>query len=327
MKLLLVLLIISISFIYTSKYHSHSYMKSYSLSNIDKSAKPAAKKHVVAGRKKNSAKKSKKAKKSKPKHKIKVIPFGPAAKTVNHNINSLGERANKNVASITFPFKVRRCDQIILFPAEYINDEDDYRVRRPGFVAITAHYTSLFAGEDGQKLISQVLTSLSRAKPNLIKGARGCIKVHGGVRQKSLNICTSSKKDANNILKVYNAFERCRLGDNLVPISPALLKKLMKLCGITRAALKGKGSKAAIEKLRKAVSSSTNHSDGEDHHSKGISNKATEAAKKKLLKRFMKGKKKKPKFFVPSKFNNPWEKERRSYVRYSNVKVPGTRRR
>ena len=266
---------------------------------------------------------------------IKTIPYGPRAKVATPKINSLGKKVNRNVALKDFPFKVSRCDQIILFPATYINDEDDFRVRNEGYVAITAHYTNLFNDKDGQKLISQVVSTQMRGEPNNLQGARGCIRVHGGKRQKNLNICTNSMNDANNLLDVYRDFARCRYGDNLAPIPAKVLKELMKLCGVSRVTLTGNDAAERMDKLQAMVATRNNRmlSDkAKDMLGKGNKldkkkNQLSEAEKRSMLAKFMKNKKKKgPDYFIPSSSGNRWEKDRRSYVQYSRLRVPGSRR-
>jgi len=263
---------------------------------------------------------------AKPPKPIKTIPFGPAAKNVNNNINSLGEIVDKNVALYKFPFKITRCDQIVLFPANYINDEDDYRVRKPGFVAITAHYTNLFNAQDGQKLIEHILTSSMRGEPSYVQGARGCVRIYGGVRQKNINICTSSMKYAYNILEVYEDFARCRLGDNLSPIPPEVLRQLMLKCGISKVTIEGKGGAEAMNKLVQEVNSRNNRILSGETSKDSLAKQKADQAKRLLLQKFLKKKKKQPDFFLPSETNNAWETDRRRYVQYSRLKVPGTRR-
>jgi hypothetical protein len=285
MKLIFILvLLISATYILSSTHLNKPEKKS--------KTSPVAKKHTPKA----------KVKAKRAENPIKTIPFGPAATKVHSNLNSLGQTVKKSVALNKFPFKITRCDQIVLFPATYINDEDDFRVRRKGFVAITAHYTNLFADEDGQRLIQQTVSSTMRSQPHDLKGARGCIRIPGGLRQKNLNICATSVGNARNLLNVYSDFSRCRIGDNLAPVKAAVLKKLMKSCGINRASLSGAGSDKAMGKLKSALGGKN----------------ARKLAKSK--------KKKDPNVFLPINSNNPWEKDRKSYVQYSKLKVPGTRR-
>jgi len=261
---------------------------------------------------------------------ILTIPFGPKAKLVNDRINSLGERVNKHVVFPGFPFRVKRCDQIVLFPATYINDEDDFRERNEGYVAITAHYTNLFADKDGQKLIQQNISTQTKRLPKLLSGARGCIRVYGGIRQKNLNICTKSKNNANNLLEVYSDFARCRLGDNLSPIPADTLKELMKLCGVSRVSLEGPNAAAAMDKLEKMVDERNKRMVSGQTKFPDVGkgkNKLSPSQKAEFEKRLMKKKKLNgPDFFIP-KGNNAWERDRRNYVHYTKLRVPGSRRR
>ena len=255
---------------------------------------------------------------------VKVIPFGPPAKYVDPVINSIGEIVSKNVTLNAFPFTVTRCDQIVLFPCQYINDEDDYRVRRNGYVSITAHYTNLYAAQDGQKLIQQVLATAMTNVPSLLQGARGCVRVTGDVTQKNLNICLDSLTNVKNILGVYNAFSRCRMGDPLTEWDPDMIRELLKLCGI---------SKSKIQKTRN--DEAKNQKDAEN----GVTTKTTvkvvngkivdpkDQDKKNKKSPHSKSVKKKdePKFFLPSDIDNEWEEDRLKYFQPSKLRVPGSR--
>lgn len=272
-----------------------------------------------------------------PQTPVKTIPFGKPATTINEGINSVGEIVSENVALNSFPFTITRCDQIVLFPCTYINDEDDYRVRRKGFAVVTAHYTNLFADEDGQKLIQQVISSTAKGEPHNLKGARGCVRVPGDNFQKNLNICTPSMNTAKNLLEVYEQFARCRYGDNLAPIPAEMLQELLKMCDINRVTISGPGAARAMDKLSEEIDNRNNRLlDQYQDKVHGINRKKgddangkmTEAMKKRLLKKFLLKHKKQPEeFFLPTLRDNPWEEDRRKYVQYHRVKVPGSRRR
>ncbi len=269
--------------------------------------------------------------------KIKTIPFSSPASKVNRNINSIGEPVLKSVALSSFPFHVTRCDQLVLFPCNYINDEDDYRVRRKGFVAITAHYTNLFeGGKDGQKLIQQIISSSMPSDPIHITGARGCIRVHGGAKQRNIDVCVPSLGYAQNLINVYETFARCRVGDNLAPIPPWLLKQLLQMCHIDRAVLSGpvpanlQAMSKLASKMEKKNKKSTKSEAYKLLHRGGAppkKKKMSATDRKKWMKWYLKHKKKKPTYHLPSMWNNQWEQDRRRYVPYQKIKVPGTRRR
>ena len=202
--------------------------------------------------------------------------------------NSIGLKVDKSMVLQSFPFKVTRCDQIVLFKAKYISDMGDYRFRKDGFFTITAYYVNQFLNKDAKKLDESILLTESKRIPQHLKGARGCIYVDGGPHRNDIAMCLGSKAKAQNILNVLNDFERCRLGDNLQPIPKEVLRKLIRTClkGKLKAG-KGKGVKGA-SKLKKG-----------------------------------KGKKK---LSVKIDSQNPWRDNRKKYFHPLKLKVPGTRR-
>jgi len=170
-----------------------------------------------------------------------------------------------------------------------------------------------------------------KSEPFNLTGARGCVRVPGNSKQKNLNICTLSLSFAKNLLNVYVDFARCRIGDNLQPIPPELLRELMRLCGISRATLTSDsaGSMKKMEAALKAKSDSDSKASKLLNRGQGGEEKKEDDAetKKNLIKNILNKKKKKsPDFFVPSEVNNPWEKDRKRYVQYAKLKVPGSRR-
>lgn len=242
-------------------------------------------------------------------HGVKTIPFGPTANDTG-SLNSVGEIVKDNVTLTQFPFTISRCDQIVLFPCAYINDVHDYRVRQPGFVALTAHYTNLYADKDGQKLIQQVLNSQISLLPQLIEGAEGCVKIGGDRGQKTMFICVDGRTNALNILEVFKQFSRCRLGDNLQPIPESQLKSIMKLCNVDK------------EKLMSAPGETINLQSGKLSNSHLLTPKVNQDELQNIIKNKRK-KAKAPKFDFPSEKGNRWEKNRLEYFQPGPLLVPG----
>ena len=145
--------------------------------------------------------------------------------------NSIGLKVDKSMVLDSFPFKVTRCDQIVMFPAKYISDMGDYRFRKDGFFSLTAYYVNQFREKDAKKLDESILLTESKNVALHLKGARGCIYIDGGKFRNDIAICLANKVQAQNILNVMNEFERCRLGDNLQPIPIDLIRKLIRACG------------------------------------------------------------------------------------------------
>jgi len=216
---------------------------------------------------------------------------GKGAKGKFHN--SLGLKVDKSMVLEKFPFKVKRCDQMVYFKAKYISDMGDYRFRKDGFFSITAYYVNQFMDKDATKLDESILLTESKTMPQHLKGARGCVYVDGGKFRNDIAICLKDKAQAKNVLAVLNDFRRCRMGDNLQPIPLAIIRKLIRMCG--------KGGKLVDPKsLKKAA--------------KAAGKKGTKNAGKKAKK----GKK--------VKASNPWSANRKKYFHPLKLKVPGSRR-
>lgn len=163
------------------------------------------------------------------------IAYEEAARLQSTLTNSIGETGVLPTDKINlnnFPFVLSRCDQVVHFPVEYINNEDDYRVRHRGFVTITAHFTNLFNEHDAQKLIQSTTHSRMVSSPCHLKGARGCIRVpkDSHYRLHNIDICVDSMTNAKNLLFVYRDFNRCRIGDSLLPIPVQLINSMEELC-------------------------------------------------------------------------------------------------
>jgi hypothetical protein len=159
--------------------------------------------------------------------------------------NSLGYKMRKNSILTDFPMKVKSCDQIAFFPAEYITDLDDVRLRKNGYFAVNAHSVSIYDEKDSNKLIHHVLWSNSKKKPSHLNGAKGCILIDSASPNADISICFNSKDKAKNILNVIKDFYKCRMGDNLQPIPLDLIRQLLQLCGANGKIISGnKGQKA-----------------------------------------------------------------------------------
>jgi len=185
---------------------------------------------------------------------------------------------------------ISRCDQLVLFKAKYISDMGDYRFRKDGFFTISAYYVNQFRDKDAKQLDQSVLLTESTRFPSYLRGARGCIIVSGGKHRHDIGICLANKKQAKNILYVLEEFRKCRMGDDLKPIDPNLIRQLIKACG-------GKKGKFINPfKLAKEL--------------KAGKKKKTGAKKTKKLRKFS---------------NNPWENDRRNHFHPGKVKVPGTK--
>lgn len=166
------------------------------------------------------------------------------ATNTNDGIDGLGtsvmekgvkDAATKNSLVITKPpFKVTECNQILMFDAEYIVDLRDYRIRKPAFFSINVLNAFVFEKKDATKLIHSSSFTQSKRLTGPLKGARGCIAIDGGKVNSDITICFKNEKDTDDLLRAIRSFSKCRMGDNLVPISPEKIKKIAQACGAVK---------------------------------------------------------------------------------------------
>jgi hypothetical protein len=167
---------------------------------------------------------------------------GPADKMLPLR-NAVGRKMKKNTILTKIPMKVKRCDQIAFFPAKYITDFADYRLRKPGYFAMNAHSVSIYKDKDANNLIHQVLWANVKKKPNHLDGGKGCITIDSGAPHADISICFDSKAEAKNLLKAIGSFYKCRGGDNLQPVPKDLVRKLLQICGKNGKIISGKKHK------------------------------------------------------------------------------------
>lgn len=128
------------------------------------------------------------------------------------------------------PFKIRSCNQIIATNAEYIEDLRDYRKRKEAFYVITVFSVYIFKAKDASKLIHSSHFTQTERLTQPLKGARGCLVIDGGKVNADITICFSNEADTQALLDAIKNFGKCRMGDNLVPISEETIKKLAAAC-------------------------------------------------------------------------------------------------
>jgi len=162
------------------------------------------------------------------------------ADKVDDNIDGIGSNtknstngskpSNTPLIITASPFKVKECNQILMFDAEYIEDLRDYRKRKPAFFTINVLSVHMFKTRDANNLIHSVNFPTIKRDVEPLKGAKGCLSVEGGDSSADLTICFKSDADSENLLNAIKNFKKCRQGENLVEVSEETLKALNKQC-------------------------------------------------------------------------------------------------
>lgn len=127
------------------------------------------------------------------------------------SLNSLGQKVEGRTSLESFPYNVTRCDQIVIVKGDFMPDLGNYSLRKEGLFVFTAHHANLFSARDPSKLIQSILLSETNSFPSPIRGARGCLSIDAGVKNK-MTLCVGTVRKLENLIEVMNKFSDCRGG-------------------------------------------------------------------------------------------------------------------
>lgn len=166
--------------------------------------------------------------------------------------NSFGKIIKEKSIIKEKPWKVTRCDQIVVTKRKMIPDHEDLTNRKSVVITITAYYINLFAENNPDKLLQSLLFSDSKKTPKMQRGARGCIRIDGGKNHHSMIICGDNKKEGRYLLSVINFFAECRASlKKPVKADFTKYKKLMRACGVNSGFKDPKVIKKRIKMIKK----------------------------------------------------------------------------
>lgn len=192
--------------------------------------------------------KKKKGKAKKKKEKVKIPEE-----------NTFGKMVKAHTVLKSPPWNVERCDQIVEAKRKMIPDHEDFTKRREVLITITAYYINLFSVENPDKLLHSILFTDSKRFPMLQRGARGCVRVHGG-HVHSIIICGNNEKEGKYLHKAIMKFYDCRAGFKKPPKkTKEKFKNVMRACGLNSGFKDPKAIKRRIKQLKKKAKKGANH--------------------------------------------------------------------
>jgi len=150
------------------------------------------------------------------------------------------------------PWNVERCDQIVIAKRKMIPDHEDFTKRRDIVITITAYYINLFSAENPDKMLHSILFTDSKQLPQMQRGARGCVRVHGGGHVHSIIICGKNEKEGKYLLKAIMKFYDCRAGfKKPKKATKENFKNVMRACGLNAGFKDPKAIKKRIAELKR----------------------------------------------------------------------------
>lgn len=134
------------------------------------------------------------------------------------------------------PYKVERCDQVLLLKGKRLN-LTDYCVKSEGFMTLSIYMANLFESEDSNKLVESIPMDQITTVPTGLSGTLTCLKFSG--KTKSFGFCYETVDILKQVIEAFEYFHRCRT--NGIPDVPNVLKILLEACDVNKIDFSEKG--------------------------------------------------------------------------------------
>jgi hypothetical protein len=125
------------------------------------------------------------------------------------------------------PYKVKRCDQILLLPGKKL-DMKDYCIKEDAFMTMSIYMVNFFLKKNPDKLLESFPMDQITTAPSQLPGAPGCTMWI--TKYRSFPYCYASEEILEQVIQAYYDFMNCRKG----PQGPRVAGALLKACDISK---------------------------------------------------------------------------------------------
>jgi hypothetical protein len=125
------------------------------------------------------------------------------------------------------PYKVERCDQVLLLKGKRLN-LTDYCQKTEGFMTLSIYMANLFETEKSDRLIESLPLDQITTIPSLLTGTTSCLQF--STKTKNFGFCYDTADILKQVIKAYEYFRKCRKGNPDLPF----LNMLLEACDISK---------------------------------------------------------------------------------------------
>jgi energy-converting hydrogenase A subunit M len=129
------------------------------------------------------------------------------------NLNSFGKRVKANTIINSYPFKLERCDQVVMIKGEYIKFGKEYLCLKKGLFLITSQAINIFEDESPDSLKDSLDLSDLYACSSKLRPSEKCLDLTTKYNQR-MTICSEFIDRINEVLM---DFSECRKGNPIKP--------------------------------------------------------------------------------------------------------------
>jgi hypothetical protein len=131
-----------------------------------------------------------------------------------HYLNSLGNRVPAKTLVNTYPYKLERCDQIVIINGEFIRFGKEYICLKQGVFVFTSQAINVFKSESPESLAESMdLSDIHDCSYNL-RPLDKCLDITSKTQEK-MTLCSEYIGKVYDLLK---DFSECRKGNPIKPI-------------------------------------------------------------------------------------------------------------
>jgi hypothetical protein len=122
--------------------------------------------------------------------------------------NALGYVGFTNWSINTPPYKIERCDQILLIHGKKLVVDDFCEKREDAFMTMSIYMLNFFTEKDSNKLLESIPMNQITSLPTPVKGAPGCTM--WTTKTKSFPFCYESPEILKQVEEAYKKFLNCK---------------------------------------------------------------------------------------------------------------------
>lgn len=150
--------------------------------------------------------------------------------TVCTDVTGRGKKMEKMKIQ-SMGIKVGRCDDVLYIKgAQKLKDYDDCGSREPGFFTMSMFMVNYFRQNMSHTLEKSILIQDMNSLPGYVPGTqKKCLDFVDGRTPGSFAICFEDPMITQSLFNAFMNYMKCRMGDNLVPLTLPQLKRLYEL--------------------------------------------------------------------------------------------------
>jgi hypothetical protein len=141
--------------------------------------------------------------------------------------NVVGSVQSKDVVVDTPPYKITRCDQVVMFNAQTLSDDEDYLSRKDVFFTMSAYLINMFETKDNNKLLESVGIAHITKIPDVLEGTKTCLIFLDSVSIRNIVMCFNSEDVMNQIHEAFKEIMQCRVGGKIDDFDPSIINEIL----------------------------------------------------------------------------------------------------